>query len=122
MKDQIIYSLAYRLKDEINSDALVVALNEIEAKLEKNDEVMKLAYKKDMAVLEYNDLLKVFKFDSKEVITSIKYLSEIKNELNTHPLVKEYLDKYKQVKELFNNINKILFSGFELDECKQHGN
>jgi len=122
MKDQIIYSLAYKLKDEINSDALVVALNEIEAKLEKNDEVMKLAYKKDMAVLEYNDLLKVFKFDSKEVITSIKYLSEIKNELNTHPLVKEYLDKYKQVKELFNNINKILFSGFELDECKQHGN
>ena len=47
-----IYSLSYELKDLLSNDPRIIRLNELEKKMNENEEVMALAYQKDLAVTE----------------------------------------------------------------------
>lgn len=102
-----------KLKEAINNDPRVLKLNELNKKLDNDDEVMKLAYKKDMASVSYEDALKHFGKDSKEASDAQKRLYEAKLNLDNNELVKEYNHAYKEVRELYNLINKELFSKFK---------
>lgn len=112
MNDSLMNSLA-KLKEAIESDERVLRLSNLDKKLNENEEVMKLAYKKDMALVSYEDALKHFKEDSKEVKEAQKRLHEAKLSLDNHPLVKEYNEAYKEVRLLYNKINEELFSRFK---------
>ena len=116
MNDSLMNSLE-KLKEAIESDPRVLHLNELDKKLNDNEEVMKLAYKKDMALLSYEDSLKHFKEDSKEVGEAQKRLYEAKLSLDKHPLVIEYNNAYKLVRELYNKINEVLFKKFGEKTC-----
>ena len=111
MNDSLMNSLE-KLKEAIESDPRVLHLNELDKKLNDNEEVMKLAYKKDMALLSYEDSLKHFKEDSKEVGDAQKRLYEAKLSLDNHPLVKEYNEAYKEVRKIYSQINDELFNRF----------
>ena len=98
------------LKESIDNDPRVIRLNELDKKLSSNEEVMTLSYKKDVALVNFEDALKHFKEDSEEVRNAQKALYEAKKNLDLHPLVKEYNEVYKQVRLLYNKINQELFN------------
>ena len=114
-----IYQIAYELKDSLSQDERVKRLNVLEGKMNNNDEVIALAYQKDLAASAYSDALNHFSDDAKEVIEARKELHEKKLALDTHPLVREYLDAYKEVRDLYIQINGLLFDGLNV-KLKEH--
>ncbi len=112
-----IYLKAENLKELLEKDPRIMKLNELEKKMDEDEEVMALAYKKDMAAVKYSDALNHYKKDSKEAEEALKKLHQAKLELDNHPLVKEYLRAFKQVRELYDEINEILFKSFSIDLC-----
>ena len=115
-----IYSLSYELKDLLTNDPRIVRLNELEKKMNGNKEVMALAYQKDLAVSEYSDALNHFAKDSEEVKKAQHNLHLKKEALDNHPLVREYMKAYSEVRDLYYQLNDILFSNLNLKmkECK----
>lgn len=112
-----IYLEASNLKERINQDPRVLKLNKLEKELENNEEVMALAYQKDVLAASYSDTLNHYSKDSKEAEIALKKLHEAKLKLDNHPLVKEYLKAYQEVRELYGEINGILFSNFSANLC-----
>ena len=105
-----IYSLSYELKDLLTNDSRIILLNELEKKMNDSEEVMALSYQKDVAVSEYSDALNHFLEDSEEVRKARLRLKEAKENLDTHPLVRKYLEAYKEVRDLLLEVNDILFN------------
>ena len=114
MQDNI-YLLASELKDLLNNDPRIILLNELEKKLENSEEVMALSYQKDVAVSEYSDALNHFARDSEEVKKAQHNLHTKKEILDNHPLVREYLKAYGEVRNLYYQLNDILFSNLNLN-------
>ena len=112
-----IYQEAEQLKEKINSDPRVILLNKLDKEMSENEEVMALAYQKDMASINYSDTLNHFSEDSKEAQEALKKLHEAKLKLDSHPLVQRYLAAFKEVRELYGEINEILFSNFASNLC-----
>lgn len=114
-----IYNLAYELKDTLMMDERIKRLNEVEEKMKNDKDVIALAYQKDLAVSSYSDALNHFSEDSKEVKEAHRNLYEKKLALDSHPLVREYLNAYKEVRDLYFQMNDILFKGLNL-KLKEH--
>ncbi len=112
-----ILSLAYQLKNALDNDERIVLLNNLENEMNNNEEVMALSYRKDMALDKYSEMSKYFKDDSEEVIKARKELAAAKKELESHPLVREYLSAYQQVRILYEHINETLFSYLNKNMC-----
>lgn len=109
-----IYLLAGELKDLLDNDERIIRLNKLENELNNNEEVMALSYQKDLAVSAYSDALNHFANDSEEIK---KYQHELflkKEALDNHPLVKDYLKAYSEVRDLYFQINEILFNDLSL--------
>lgn len=118
--NQEIYSLAFELKELLSSDPRITLLDSLEKKLNENEEVMALAYQKDVAASAYSDALSHFSETSEEVKKAQNELFEKKKALDNHPLVREYLRAYSEVRDLYFSINDILFSNLSIHmkECK----
>ena len=111
--DDKIYFLTKELKTALDSDSRMQRLAKAEKEMSESEEVMALSYQKDVANDRYNDLLKIYKEDDDVVINARKVLIEKKTILESHPLVKEYLNAYKEVRMLLYDLNEILFSDFK---------
>lgn len=107
-----LFELSQNLKNEMNNDSRFILLNKLEKEISNNEEIMALAYKKDVASTYYSDLLKIYKDDSKEVELARKNLYEAKKALDSYPLIVEYNKAYSEVKKIFDNINSLLFKDF----------
>ena len=114
-----IYETAYELKDLLSQDERIKRLNELEQKMNNDDEVIALAYQKDVAVSNYSDALNHFSEDSKEVKKAHHEMYLKKLALDSHSLVREYLDAYKEVRDLYIQMNALLFEGLNL-KMKEH--
>jgi cell fate (sporulation/competence/biofilm development) regulator YlbF (YheA/YmcA/DUF963 family) len=111
-----IYLLAGELKDLLDNDERIIRLNKLENELNNNEEVMALSYQKDLAVSAYSDALNHFANNSEEIK---KYQHELflkKEALDNHPLVKDYLKAYSEVRDLCFQINEILFNDLSLHQ------
>ena len=109
-----IYLLAGELKDLLDNDERIIRLNKLENELNNNEEVMALSYQKDLAVSSYSDALNHFANNSEEMK---KYQHELflkKEALDNHPLVKSYLKAYSEVRDLYFQLNEILFNDSSL--------
>lgn len=106
-----IYTIAYELKDLLASDSRINDLNEKEKLMKENEEVLALVKKKDLAVMQYENSLKISTKDNKE---EQKALHQSKLELDSHPVVRAYLDAYVKVRDLYFAINDILFAGLNM--------
>ena len=111
--DEKVYSLARELKEEIDRDPRFIRLAEIEKKMSEDEEVMLLSYKKDVANAHYNDMLKIYNESDEEVIKARKELIARKDELDAHPVVKEYLAALNEVRKILFEMNEIIFGGFK---------
>ena len=107
--DDRIYLLTKKLKLEMDNDPRFVRLAELEKELDNNNEIILLSMKKDEANNHYNDLLKIYKDDDEVVIKARKELIKRKDELDSHPLVKEYLKVYSEIRLLLLEMNDIIF-------------
>ena len=116
MTDEL-YLKVNHIKELLDNDPRVIRLNELEAKMDNDEEVMALAYKKDVAASKYSDVLNHFSKDSEEAQKALKELHEAKLNLDNNPLVREYLKAYQEVRELYDEINKTLFTSFTIDLC-----
>ena len=114
-----IYNLAYELKELLASDERIILLNSLEEKMNNSDEVIALAYQKDMACLKYSDALNHFSKDSDEIKAIQKELHEKKLALDTNEVVRNYLKAYSAVRDLYIEMNDILFSGLNT-KLKEH--
>lgn len=114
--DDKIYFLTKELKEEMDKDPRFKLLLSIEEKMNNNEEVIRLAIAKDKANERYNDLLKIYPEENELVVSAKKELFLAKKELDSHPLVKEYLSAYKEVEMLLYEVNQILFKEFR-GEC-----
>ncbi len=115
--EETLYLLASELKELLNRDERLISLNKIEKKMEENEEVELLSYQKDIICSEYSSLLNIYSSEDSHIKDVISRLSTAKSKLQDHPLVRQYLEKYKVVKELYEEINKILFSSFIVSLC-----
>lgn len=109
-----IYLLAGELKDLLDNDERIIRLNKLENELNNNEEVMALSYQKDLAVSAYSDALNHFANDSEEIKQYQHELFLKKEALDNHPLVKSYLKAYSEVRDLYFQINEILFNDLSL--------
>ena len=117
--DKDIYTIAYELKELLTNDERIIRLNKIEDKMNNDQEVISLAYQKDMACVSYSDTLNHFANDDQMSQKVQKELHQKKLSLDNHPLVREYIDSYKQVRDLYFEINDILFGDLNL-RLKEH--
>ena len=115
-----LYSLAYSLKDLLSNDSRIVLLDELEKEMNENEEVMALAYQKDLAVNRYSDALNHFAQDSEEMKQFQHELFIKKEALDNHLLVRDYLKAYGEVRDLYFKLNEILFSGLNLKMKENH--
>ena len=116
---QDIYSLSYELKDLLSQDERVLLLEKLEKEMNNNEEVMALAYQKDLAISNLSDAINHFGENSEEAKKAQHELFLKKEALDNHPLVREYLKAYQEVRELYFNLNDILFSNLNL-HMKEH--
>lgn len=110
--DQNLLEKANALKKEIDSLPEVKELEHLNALLDENDEVMKLAYRKDVASTKYEDAVRFFGENSNEARGAQKALHQAKLELDENELVKQYNEAYKKVRKIYDKINEEIFNPF----------
>lgn len=118
--DEKLFELSTKLKDAIQNDSRIEVLNLAENEMENDNNARILSYKMDCAVGDYNEMIRLFGLDSKEAKSAQKNLYEAKKELEQLPSVRLYFNKYKDVRILYEAINKILFDDFRFEICKDH--
>ncbi len=107
---KVIDELSVALKE----DSRIKRLNELEEKLYEDPSLLELVKKKDALERDYEDTLSYSSYDSPEAITKQKALYEAKLELDSYPLVKEYNEIYVQVRDLYMQIDDIIFAPYRL--------
>ncbi len=117
--DNIILEKVYNLKEVLDRDPRVLDLLMKEKNMEENEEVMVLSYHYSRAQDEYNDALKHFQEDSDEMRVYQKRLYETKQCLESHYLVREYLNSYKEVRLIYKKIEDLIIAPFfDKSKCK----
>ncbi len=84
--------------------------------MECSDEVKILSYKKDMAIMNYEDALKHYDKNSVEVINAEKEMAKAIYNLNNHPLVKEYNKMFAELAAIYKDINFELFGFYKMEK------
>lgn len=112
MNEKLLIDLV-NLKEILKKSKEYEALSIKNQKLEESDEVKLLSYKKDMAIMNYEDALKHYDKNSLEVLSAEKVMSKAIYDLNNHPLVKEYNLAYRDLNEVYLKINHELFSFYK---------
>lgn len=105
--------LTHDLKQKMEKDPRFIRLNRLEKEISENEEIMRLAYKKDMAALVYSDDLKIYNENNPIIDKDRSELYQAKLALDSHPLIIEYNKAYKEVREVIDNVNNIIFTDFK---------
>ena len=116
MNEEIL-RLTHQLKALLESDPLIIDLKRAEEAMENDKDVMDLSVKQGKAAEWYYDSKKYNGNDSEETKKALKAYAEAKKNLESHPLVRDYLEAYQKVRLLYDGINKELFSYLNLEMC-----
>lgn len=107
--DDFLINKLYALKDKIKETPEYKRYMECEEKLNNSDDVAILAYRKDIAIVDYEDSLKHFNKNSPEALKSKMALAKSNQLLCENETVKEYLDALHALNALLEDIQNILF-------------
>lgn len=113
---EALYKELYELRDMIKNSEDFRHLEELDKKLNEDEEVMKLAYQKEMAIVAYEDALNHYGKNSAELKKAQQNLAKCKLNLDNHPLVKEYYLALRKVREMDRKIDEELFTPFQIKE------
>lgn len=112
----MIYDLAYKLNEELLKNDLVLKVKEQEEIMNNNKEFIVLYMSYDALKSEINDLKK-YGLDTKE---KQKELYNLKYQLDTLDVVKNYKESYKKAKEFLYQIASEVFKDID-EEIKIRG-
>ena len=110
--NQNLLEKATSLKEKIDTLLEVKELERLNALLNENEEVMKLAYRKDAASTKYEDAIRFFGENSSEAKAAQKVLHQAKLALDENELVRKYNEAYKKVRKIYDKINEEIFNPF----------
>ena len=116
--DEKVYFLAKEISEELSKDERVILLNKLDKELNDSIEVYHLSNLKDEALEKYAYNKELYGDESEITKKSLLELQKAKIELNNHPLVKEYLKAYSEVRNLNIQINNILLEEYKGGECR----
>ena len=102
------------LKKALDGDPRVIRLNELEKKLYDDSHLLELVKKKDDLERQYNSLLSYMDKDSQEAKVVEKALYEAKLEMDSYPLAKEYSEAFVEVRDIYMQIDDILFGQYRV--------
>ena len=105
----MIYELAYKLNEELLKDELIIRVKEKEIIMNNNNEFIKLVMSYDSLKAEKEDLER-FNLDTKDIQ---KRLYELKYQIDTLEVVKDYRLALKEAKEYLNKIAKEIFDNID---------
>lgn len=100
------------LKSAIEQDERVIRLNELEKKLYEDPSLLELVKKKDDLEREYSSILSYKDKNSEEAMKVAKALHEAKAEMDSYPLAKEYTEAFIKVRDLYMEIDDIIFGPY----------
>lgn len=100
------------LKTALDNDPRVKALAELEKKLYEDPFLIELVKKKDDLERQYNSILSYKDNDDEEVKIIEKALYEAKMEMDTYPLAKEYSEAFVKVRDIYMQIDDIIFGKY----------
>ncbi len=115
--DERIYSLTLKLKDSLEQLKINQELDKLDKELNDSYEVYLLSNKKDDALNNYNTLKDALGESHVDTLKALKELKTAKENLNNHPLVKQYLELYSKVRDIYLEIDHILFSDIFKRSC-----
>ena len=115
--DENIYQLATKLQESLSNLAINKELDELDKKMNDSFEVYNLSNKKDEALNKYLTLKDALGESHIDTIKALNELKIAKENLSNHPLVNKYLKVYSEVRDLYLEINNILFSDFNKRGC-----
>lgn len=107
------FEAIYDLKSVLAKDKRVLELNETEKSLLKDNQVASVRLELDNLINEFEDISDVLGEDSNEAKAILKRIHEKKYELDVLHSSKEYTDKFIKVRDLYLQINQIIFSPFK---------
>lgn len=111
MEEEILKSIT-SLGDALKEDPRVKRLNSLEEKLYEDFTLIELVKKKDDIERDYESSLSYLSPSSEEAKIKQKALYEAKLALDSYPLVKEYNEAYIIVRDLYMQIDDIVFGKY----------
>lgn len=111
MEEELFRSLN-ELHDALKEDPRIIKLNELEERLYKDNEVIELTKKKNDLERDYVSCLSYSNYQSPLAKEKQKALYEAKMELDSNPLVKEYNEAFIKVRDIYMQIDDIIFGPF----------
>ncbi len=97
------------LKDDIKNSLEYKEFIVCEKELEESEEVQILSYKKEMAIVNYEDSLKYFKEDSDEVKAAKDKLNQAISLLNSNEIVIKYNKALTKLNILLKEVEQEIF-------------
>jgi cell fate (sporulation/competence/biofilm development) regulator YlbF (YheA/YmcA/DUF963 family) len=108
-----IIALSYQLKEQLEHDPRVLRLTELDAALNQNQTLLQLTETYQQAQANYQSMWESYGDDSPHVLRARATLHQVKTQVDSHPLVREYLQAYGQVRMLYQVIQQKIFSPFK---------
>lgn len=110
--DENLLKLIFDLKDALKKETCIIELNKIEKIMENDDEIKVLSYKLDLATTAYSDALKIYDKESLKIKPYYDGIINANDALNKNEIIINYYKYYREVKNICNEINEILFKPF----------
>lgn len=110
--DLVLEKALTELKEAIASDPRVKFLSEVEAKLYEDPALLELVKKKNDLEKEYGSLLSYEEREGEKAKQLEHALYEAKLELDNHPLAKEYSEAFIKVRDIYMQIDDIIFGPY----------
>jgi cell fate (sporulation/competence/biofilm development) regulator YlbF (YheA/YmcA/DUF963 family) len=112
MSFQDIISLAYDLKDILEQEPVVVHLEALNQQLNEHQSLLMMTDRFHALQEDYTRLWELYGDDHPQLMEVQKQLHQQKIMIDAHPLVREYLKAYGQVRILYRSIQTEVFDPF----------
>lgn len=113
--DEHIYHLANKLQQSLVNSELLKKFSKLEKELNDSFEVYTLANDKDQKLDEYLRLKSAYGENHEDTVKALKEVQQAKEKFYNFPLVKEYLSVYGSVRDLYMEVDSILFNDLRKD-------
>ncbi len=115
--DEILLKYVEQVKEDLNSSPSFNKLKELEETLSHDEEVKSLSLVMNEKEVIYNEAIASEGENSLKARTAQKEFSEAKNALYSLPLVKEYLQAYREYQDMLEEINEEIISPLRMNLC-----
>lgn len=108
-----LITLARELKEILEQEQKVVLLNQLDLLLTQNQPLLILSESYQRAQANYQSMWESYGDDSPHVLRARSELHQVKIQVDSHPLVRDYLKAYGQVREIYQLIQQKIFTPFK---------